>query len=211
MARLYTKGRRYYAEFYDRARRPKKKYVPLGRNKRAAIAALARLEVEFAQGVFDPWNPQPNPLDISSVEEAIRAFLATKEGFSPKTLKMYSYVLGLFRESLPARIHLVTVRPKHIRDFLFKRDLNDVGRETYFRHIKIFFRWCLTERLIERNPANEVDIPKPPKVFPHFLKPKELDYLLQCIRRDAEASCWGGSIVACGGNPCGRVHWSTCR
>ncbi len=175
MATLQKKGRLYYAVFYDPARQPKRKYVPLRTaNKRAATAALAALEVEYAKGKYDPWDPQPPSQEIERLGEAADAFYRTKGDLSRSTQRMYRFVVNGFVDSAGRDLRLAAVRSSHVRTFLEGRALNDTSTATYFRHLRVFVRWMLKEKLISENPLEDIEPPRKPQKLPKSVTEDEL-------------------------------------
>src|SRR5690554_5454744 len=107
MATLIQDSRtgRFYAQFYDRSRRPQRKTHSLKtKQRRTAERAFARLVESFALGTFDPWE-RPVPVqqeeeDLSQLKAAVDAYLASCAHLKPKTITTYADVLNPFKSHL---------------------------------------------------------------------------------------------------------------
>ena len=105
MATLVKNHGWYYAQFYDGARKPKRKRVPLKtRTKREAKKLLRHLEDEYAAREYDPWtgykaNRSNLPIDKNStVNEALDYFIEIKsrEDWRKNTKVNNTYILKPF-------------------------------------------------------------------------------------------------------------------
>jgi len=87
-------------------------------------------------------------------------FLDSKTNITQKSKDAYDDVIGRFvetvGESLP--IHRVTV--KDLKEYCLNPDLANASKKNYLRHLKAFFNWAVKEELIQKNPCNEVKVPK---------------------------------------------------
>lgn len=194
MARLQKKGQVYYAVFYDPTRQPKRKYVPLRTgNKRAATAGLAVLEVDHAKGRYDPWDPRPQGQEVEALGEAADAFYKTKAELSSSTQRMYRFVVGGFAEHVGMNRKPAAVRPSHVRAFLAGRALNDTSKATYLRHLRVFVRWMLKEKLIAANPLDEIEPPRKPQKLPKSVTEDELQAVCIAVIMDYQAKREAGS------------------
>ena len=185
------KGRKalqyYYAEFYDRQRHPKQKRVSLGRrDKQAARQKLVEMEREYMAGLWDPWQEAMQREGVM-VSKAIQAFLKSREGRSPKTIANYENILRIFRESLPPGMMLAAVETRHVNAFLDGQDLNDRSRQTYVRHLGVFFRWCLADGLCKHDPTPDKGRVRrrAKRTVPEFLTDAQVAELLHTIEADA--------------------------
>ena len=184
MAKLRRVKGNYYARFYDKAKSPARKTVPLGTDDLgAAEAALKRLEVHYAEGRFDPWAPPERP--PARLSETVAAFYEAKAHRAPNTLRLYRTVLdGLLDHAGDVLVRDAV--PSDVLAFLGSRDLNETGRDAYFTRLKVFFRWCRREGHVEEVVTDRVDVPTGPQVFPHWLSREEFDQLLQTMRSASE-------------------------
>ncbi len=165
MARIRAKYRKdekgrevlqtYLAEFYDRQRQPRLKRVSLGtRDERAARQRFAQYEREYMAGLYDPWTDAVNR-DGVLVSEAIEAFVKSRDGCSEKTITNYANVLRIFRKSLPPGMMMQAIETRHVEGFLNGQNLNGHSRQTYIRHLGVFFRWCMEQGFLKDDPTPE--------------------------------------------------------
>jgi len=182
-----TKGN-YYARFYDPSRSQKTKTKTL-RTKQKSVARqrLTELEKKHAMGLFDPWE-EDLPQEGVTVDQAVEQFLEAKrnEGCREKTVSNYEYLLGDFAESLPASSHVDRVESQEIRNYLDDEELAQTSRDTYYRQLRTFFRWCDEESIVESNPITDVKRPGTPDKDKSFLTPERLEHLIDTIREDVD-------------------------
>ncbi|WP_263834373.1 tyrosine-type recombinase/integrase [Salinibacter sp.] len=191
MAHLREKKGNYYAEFYDPSRQPQRKWKTLRTSDKAnARQKLGELERKYALGLFDPWREDP-PQEGLTVQEAVDQFLVgrcEKKGLREKTIDNYRHTLGAFADSLAIRLNIRYVDASHIRSYLDRDDLSATSRDTYYRQLKTFFRWCADENIVQDNPIADVTRPGEPEPPPEFLSWEQLQHLLDTIREQADAN-----------------------
>ena len=177
----------YAAEFYDPNRKPARKYVSLRtRDKVAARKKLVDLERAVQDGRFDPWNDNPTTERIFVVE-AIQRFLESRSNRRPKTIAKYTSVLGLFKATLPPGMQLDYLKPHHVKGFIEGLQVTETSRHVYFKHLKVFFRWCIEQNLMKANPLRQMKPPRIPKKEAAFLIPAQVDLLIEKIQEDADS------------------------
>ncbi|WP_069130054.1 tyrosine-type recombinase/integrase [Rhodohalobacter halophilus] len=112
---------------------------------------------EFEQRQMDIEGAGDRSLYLSDLKEE---FLDSKTNITQKSKDAYDDVIGRFvetvGESLP--IHRVTV--KDLKEYCLNPDLANASKKNYLRHLKAFFNWAVKEELIQKNPCNEVKVPK---------------------------------------------------
>lgn len=171
----------YYARFYDPSRSQKTKTVTL-RTKQKSVARqrFTELEKKHGMGLYDPWEEDP-PQEGVTVDEAVEQFLDAKrnQGCREKTISNYEYLLEDFSGSLPASSHIDRVEPQEIRDYLDNEELAQTSRDTYYRQLRTFFRWCDEESIVESNPITDVKRPGAPDKDKSFLTPERLEHLIE--------------------------------
>lgn len=109
------------------------------------------------------------------------AFYEAKAHRAPNTLRLYRTVLDGFLDHAGDGL-VRDVVPSDVLAFLGSRDLNETGRDAYFTRLKAFFRWCRRDGLVEEIATDRVDVPKGPRVFPHWLSREEFDTILETMR-----------------------------
>ena len=116
MARLHCSKGNYYTRFHDKTKSPARKTAPLRtRDEAAALAALRRLEVHYAEGRFDPWAPPEDP--PARLSDAVAAFFEAKAHRAPATLRLYHTVLDGLLGHAGDRL-LRDVAPRDVLAFL---------------------------------------------------------------------------------------------
>ena len=154
---IYTDGKKsvqyYYAEFYDRHRRPKRKRNSLKtRDKRAALQLFTALEREVAMGLRDPWGDAQADQGIL-LQAAVNRFIRSREDHcSDSTVDTYRYIIHSFANDLAADFPLYAVEERHISAFLC-RGLADATANNYEQRLRIFFKWCIEQGYLRQNPV----------------------------------------------------------
>ncbi|MEO1571667.1 MAG: site-specific integrase [Bacteroidota bacterium] len=185
----------YAAVFYDADRRPKRKERALGtRDKQAARSKLTKLERAWAAGDFDPWAERPKEEGVT-VASAVGRFLENRAHHcSPSTLATYGSILNPFARQLAPAFPLYGVEPRHVEAYLALPTPKGTPRspattKNHADRLRIFFAWCVEERLVERSPMperrrarsqqdrREEEIP--------FLSVDDFARLVTCIEADA--------------------------
>lgn len=112
---------------------------------------------EFEQRQMDIEGAGDRSLYLSDLKDE---FLESKTNITQKSKDAYDDVIGRFAEtvgeSLP--IHRVTV--KDLQEYCLNPGLANASKKNYLRHLKAFFNWAVKEELIQKNPCNEVMVPK---------------------------------------------------
>ena len=144
------------------------------------------MEREYMAGLWDPGQEAVQREGVM-MSKAIQAFLKSREGRSPKTIANYENILRIFRESLPPGMMLAAVETRHVNAFLDGQDLNDRSRQTYVRHLGVFFRWCLADGLCKHDltPDKGRVRRRAKRTVPEFLKDAQVAELLHPIEADA--------------------------
>jgi integrase len=177
----------YYARFFDSSRSPKQKEIALGTTrKRIARQKLTDWEAQYERGDFDPWtDPKPSTLKLS---EAIEEFLDDKKGHvKDSTLSGYRSKLEHFEdEHAPSSVLLEDVREKHLRSYIFAAGIEQSTKAMRFRHLRVFLNWAEEAGHINESPLNSVEKPKAGQKEAAFLKPKEVDKIVETIDRHRE-------------------------
>ena len=191
MASLRKINGNYYAYFYDKNRDPKRKSYPLRVSlKSAAKKLLRRLEGEYADGAFDPWNPAQDAKEHLPVSEAVNRFLQTKSHLRERTQETYRTLLRHWaRDHTPPGLLLTGVQPEHLHSYIWGRsDIAKATREKRYRNLRTFFGWATDEGHIEESPLSSVAKPKKGKKDAAFLSPADLKTVLRAIDAHAEIS-----------------------
>ena len=163
MASLRKINGNYYAYFYDSSRDPKRdpkrKSYPLRVSLKSAAEKLKhRLESEYAEGKFDPWNPSRDDRERLSLEEAVSRFIKTKAHLRERTVQAYRNLLGHWkRDHVPAGLLLSDLRAEHLHSFVWGQDgLARATRRKRYRYLRTFCGWATDEGHVEDSPLEGV-------------------------------------------------------
>jgi integrase len=185
MAHLRKQGKRYYAEFYDRDRHPKRKWIPLGTSdKRGAMHKLADLDKRYLAGLFDPWEDAA-PREGMTLHRAIERFIKGRSDRRTRTLRNDRSTLELLAGELPPDVLVKQITPKSIKRFLERGELTTSTRTTYYARLKRFFRWAIDNGAIKADPMSKIKRPKQKKTVAEFLTRDQYEAVVRCIEADA--------------------------
>ena len=168
MASLVQRNGTYYAQFHDASRSPKRKRISLRSGKKSiATRLLVRIEDAYALGTFDPWTQGVSAFfdrtkEPATVQEALDAFLDEKKqsGRSQNTLNSYRWIVGQWSREVGAETTLASVRPADIQPFVRDPSVAQSTRNTRYRHVRAFLRWCSDQDYIGRPPTEAVERPE---------------------------------------------------
>ena len=182
MASLRKKGKsgHYYAVFYDAALTPKEKWVPLKTTlKSAAVVQFHELQRRFADpyDAFDPWVPKQAPRNVT-VAEAIDLFLQSRAHLRPRTVEIYTGLLGRMSRTLSPGLRLRDLRAHHLQAWVTAFDIKTASQRKRFTHLRAFLKWALKEDLLDVNPLDALRQPRAERKEPVFLSASNLERLL---------------------------------
>lgn len=186
MARLRKIGGSYYAYFYDRHRIPKEKSYPLRvKRKKLAEHLLHRLEEAYVLGTFDPWNPQEQPFQASTLGDMIRLFL--QRNLRDSTRGVYAYVLGQLTESQSPHGLLRDLDRTRLKAFIESDPtVNPTTRRMRYRTVRAFLNWAKKEGYLDQDLLKGIRPPKEEKKLPSYLTPAQVDKLIDAIEADQQ-------------------------
>lgn len=125
------------------------------------------------------------------------SYLIVEKNFSKHTARAYySDILGylIWLENTPC----VEVNFSRIREYLHFIQKFDYKKTTVARKIasiRTFYKYLYREKLIETNPALNLNSPKRPKSLPKFLNPDEIEKILNGIKIDTPAGFRNRAIL----------------
>jgi len=167
-------------------------------HKSVAVTRQQELELRIAGG-HDPWKPRPDALTLM---EAHEGFIEDCEarGLRSATIHTYRNVLGQFVEHAGPDVYVADVKMSTVRAFCVQSHLASASRHHRLRHVKAFFSWAVESGLIETNPANGANLPRPKKQTPKFITRSDFDRILTALDdsltkpgplpRDQRAAYW---------------------
>jgi|WetSurMetagenome_2_1015567.scaffolds.fasta_scaffold18530_4 site-specific recombinase XerD len=107
---------------------------------------------------------------------------------SPRTIKFYADWLTAF-DVFNKHVEIETITLAQLRqwiDSLLIRKLSPNTVRGAAMTTKIFFRWCVREELIERSPADRLELPTIPKRAPDVLTTNDLLTLINDVTRNSK-------------------------
>ena len=120
------------------------------------------------------------------MEAHVRTFLnylRVEKGLSDNTIQAYRRDMAKFAAFAGKRgLGTAQVRREHVVDFLgslYRRNLDSRSVARHLVTIRHFFRFSLTEGIIEDDPAANIESPKFRQSLPEFLSVDEVDRLLR--------------------------------
>lgn len=125
---------------------------------------------------------------MEATEQFLRDLGAVRR-LSPRTVTTYGVTLRLWRQHLAALGEPLTPLEADsdvIRDWLAL--LMESGHSATYvcrtlSTLRTFYRYCLTEGLLSRDPAHAVSGPKRPQRLPHFVREGDMERLLESLDR----------------------------
>ena len=106
------------------------------------------------------------------LEEAIDDFklMAKVDGRAEKTLNLYEYVFGRFRDGdISQDCSVENIETKDIRKYsasLMEDGLKNTSVAIHHRVLKAFFNWLVEEEYLNTAPTDKINKPKTPNKFP---------------------------------------------
>lgn len=124
--------------------------------------------------------------DSKQYLEDFKSYLVAERNFSEHTARAYfsdilSYLIWL------EDVSCLDVNFAKIREYLYFIQKFEYKKTTVSRKIaslRTFYKYLVRERLIEVNPAMNLNAPKKPKSLPKFLTPDEVEQILNGIKMD---------------------------
>jgi integrase/recombinase XerD len=120
------------------------------------------------------------------LESHVRTFLnylRVEKGLSDNTIQAYRRDMAKFAAFAGKRgLGAADVRREHVVDFLgslYRRNLDSRSVARHLVTIRHFFRFSLTEGVIDDDPAANIESPKFRQSLPEFLSVEEVDRLLR--------------------------------
>lgn len=160
MATLVKNHGWYYAQFYDGARKPKRKRVPLKtRTKREAKKILRQLEDEYASREYDPWtgynaNQSTIPIDENStVDEALDYFIEKKsrEDWRENTIVNNTYVLKAFARFVGDDKSVQALTSSKVNSYLNQDRFAYETKKTHKKRVMGFLNWLYQKKIVRND------------------------------------------------------------
>ncbi len=189
----------YTVQFHDADRTPRRKQVSTRTREVRSARRLYRLwESAYAEARYDPWVDAPpvpgeaptgarKPGSVS-LGDARREFLESRSHRALNTRLNYERVTGWFVDSVGKGRPVRSVRAADVQAWIDTLDVRAVTKANYVRHLRAFFRYCMTVNKADADPTEEVGLERVPRQFPKALRPEEVE----AVAAYAEAHCRDG-------------------
>ena len=106
------------------------------------------------------------------------------KGYSKATIKRYKYVINLYKKytGVSDTEHITIHNIKSL--FLHGRTERNWQTSTYlvfYKSLKVFCKWCITEKLLTHNPVDEIEKPRLERKLPPKLNKNQALLLLEIV------------------------------
>lgn len=121
-------------------------------------------------------------------------YLAAERGLATNTLSAYERDIQKFLEC----VHPQKATQQHIIDWLEKLKKEGAASASISRALmalKVFFRFCKREKIVEKNPTQFLDSPKLWQLIPEVLSLKEVECLLAAPDKETTAGSRDQAIL----------------
>lgn len=122
--------------------------------------------------------------------------LSAERGASQNTLESYERDLNRFYEFLEEKGSSKTdlsvlqeASSKDVKDYLSHLKTNGLASSSRARQLSAlrqFYRFLLSERLINEDPASQIDTPKQKRPLPKLMSAKDVETLLKTVKKECE-------------------------
>ena len=208
MAGLKKRGNTYSITFSRRTDgKLEQKAFALGVSRRDKAERMkVRFEDDLRAGLIDPfdgsWSPlaktRAAPSAGTSLEEAIRCFLASRSHVRGRTRRDYEQQGARLAEAVGPSMPVRLVTEADVRAYAFQPHLSNASQTTYLRFCRMLFRWLTEAGLVETDVAAVVKYPKREvKVSTKILTPDELQTLLSVHSSARRAKATAGESRGC--------------
>ena len=129
--------------------------------------------------------------------EMFKTYLIVEKNFSEHTLKAYTSDLLTFLIWLKD-IPCTSVNYTKLREYLYFIQKFDYKKTTVARKlasVRTFYKFLYREKIMEINPASNLNSPKRPKSLPKFLTPQEMEKILNNVKMDTPAGYRNKAIL----------------
>ena len=129
--------------------------------------------------------------------EMFKTYLIVEKNFSEHTLKAYTSDLLTFLIWLKD-IPCTSVNYTKLREYLYFIQKFDYKKTTVARKlasVRTFYKFLYREKIMEINPAANLNSPKRPKSLPKFLTPQEMEKILNNVKMDTPAGYRNKAIL----------------
>ena len=118
--------------------------------------------------------------------EKYREYLVSERNYSDFTINSYISDICEFKDFLSSEQMgtLITARSLHARNFMTRLFNSNFKKKSIARKLsslKTFYRYLITEKIVEKNPFELIESPKVEKSLPRFLYKEEIEKIFSSI------------------------------
>ncbi|MBL7684285.1 MAG: tyrosine-type recombinase/integrase [Flavipsychrobacter sp.] len=123
-------------------------------------------------------------MDIQILAHQFYEYSLSIKGYSKSTIRRYKFVINFFCKSAEMS-KLNEVSEEKVRRFFYhgriERKWSTQTYIVYHVSLLVFFRWCIKQGLMSKNPIEEIEIPKVEKRLPKCLNTQNSLRLLEIV------------------------------
>lgn len=118
--------------------------------------------------------------------EKYKQYLTAERNYSEKTIESYIGDIEEFQEFLKSENMgtIITAKSIHARNYMtrmFNKDLKKKSIARKLSSLKTFYRFLITEKIVQKNPFELIESPKVEKSLPRFLYKEEIEKIFSSI------------------------------
>ncbi len=124
-------------------------------------------------------------MNIQIITQKFLDYSKFEKNYTKKTTQRYKQVILQYcRNSHITEIEQVTT--DNVRDLFYKGRANNNWTSntyhSYYKSLKVFFRWCVKENYLTFNPTDNIELPKLEKSLPKALSKDDAERILEIVR-----------------------------
>jgi site-specific recombinase XerD len=123
-------------------------------------------------------------VDIQILAQKFYDYSLYFRGYSQHTIRRYKYAITFYCKF--ANVSTIDqVTEENVRAFFFygrtERSWSTNTFEVIYKSLKVFFRWCQSERCLDKNPTDDIEVPKHERKLPIKLTKQDALKLLEIV------------------------------
>lgn len=122
---------------------------------------------------------------IETLSQKFFAYAKYEKNYSPRTIQRYKQIIR-FYSRLSEIKEIEDVSLDNVRDlFYYGRSSLNWKSTTYINYhktLRVFFRWCISQGVMNDNPTEKIELPKLEKNLPKGLSKQDAERILEVVR-----------------------------
>lgn len=123
-------------------------------------------------------------MDIELLALKFYEYSRYMRGYSPETIRRYRGIINFYRRFAEIK-NLEEITEKNLREFFLNGRTHRNWRPNtfigFYRTLTVFFRWCVDNHYMAKNPITEIELPKVEKRLPPKLNKQDALKLLDVV------------------------------